>query len=299
MQVNGSNSGESEQGGERKDRRSRRRAKISAPVHVRGMNSAESFEEVGKTIDVSRDGLLLVVRNKDCQKGQLLEVTFPYSSAPGAENHAQPAEVVRVVAQPHGKFAVAVHFITAKKKAEAQGSQTERRAAPSRYHDGALMNESLNDLNEQKSPVVLAYEPDAGTADAMRKMLEGQGYTFVVAKTGMDAMEFLKANVPNVFVTEIEKGDVSGRELAASLRRDERLARVPVILLTHSADASHYAESHKIGAAIVCMTNPFQPDRLQQVIRLMAPPPESRGFYGDQPLGDELVDRTLAYRPGH
>jgi CheY-like chemotaxis protein len=279
---------------EREDRRLLRRAKITAQVHVRGMNSAEAFEEVCKTVDLSRDGMLFIGRNRDYTKGQLLEVTFPYSSAPGAQNQAQPAEVVRVVAQPHGKSAVAVHFLAAKQKAPGASNKDERRVAPSLYHDGALINESLNEsTNEQKSPLVLAFEPDAAAAGVMQKMLEGQGYTFVAVKTGVDALEFLKANVPDVFVAEIETEDVSGRDLSIIIRRDERLARVPVVLLTRSAEP----ESQKLGAVVVCMTKPFQPERLQQVIRLIAPPPESRGFYGDQPLSEDLVDRTLAYKP--
>jgi CheY-like chemotaxis protein len=282
---------------QREDRRLRRRAKITAQVHVRGMNLAESFEEVCKTVDLSRDGMLLVGRNKDYTKGQLLEVTFPYSSVRGAQNHAQPAEVVRVVAQSHGKFSVAVHFLSAKQNAAASSERTERRAAPSLYDEGALINESLNEsTGEQKSPLVLAFEPDAAAAGVMRSMLEGQGYTFVAVKTGLEALEFLKANVPDVFVAEIETQDVSGRDLSINIRKDARLARVPVILLTRSAEPAHYAESQKLGAVVVCMTKPFQPERLQQVIRLIAPPPQSRGFYGDKPLADELVDRTLAYQ---
>jgi CheY-like chemotaxis protein len=294
LRPNDAASGAPGQPGERTDRRLRRRAKITAQVHVRGMNLAESFEEVCRTIDISRDGMLLSGRSKDYGKGQLLEVTFPYSNAPGAPNHPQTAEVVRVVAQPHGKFAVAVHFIRAKLNAEALADQTERRASPSRYQQGAVVNEPNA---EQKSPVILAFEPDAAVAEAMRRMLEGQGYTFVAVKTGIDAVDFLKLNVPDVFVAEMDTKEASGRDLSAMIRADERLAHVPVILLARSAGRSDYVESQKLGAVVVCTTKPFQPDRLQQVIRMIAPPPESRGFYGDQPLAAELVDRTIAYRP--
>lgn len=279
---------------QREDRRLRRRARITAQVHVRGMNAAESFEEVCKTVDVSRDGMLLVGRSKDYQKGQLLEVTFPYSSGPGAQNQAQPAEVVRVVAQPHGKVAVALHFIAAKQKAAGASDKKERRAAASHYFDGALVNESPK---EQKSPVVLAVEPDSAAAGAMRKMLEQEGYTLVVVNTGKEAVEFLQANVPDVVLTEIEIEDISGQDLCGIIKRDTRLACVPVILLTRSAQPAPYAQIQKLGAVVVCIAKPFQPQRLQQVIRLVAPPPQSRGFYGDQPLADELVDRTIAYKP--
>src|SRR6201987_1327674 len=73
--------------------RRRKRAKITAQVHVRGLNSPEPFEEVCKSIDVSRDGLLFTSARAGYWKGQMLEVTFPYSTAAAALNTAQQAEV--------------------------------------------------------------------------------------------------------------------------------------------------------------------------------------------------------------
>src|ERR1700679_79084 len=89
------------------DRRRRKRAKITAQVHVRGVECPEPFEEVGKSIDVSRFGLLFTAARKGYWKGQPLDVTFPFSSAPAALNPAQHAEVVRVPEQ-NGHCAVAV-----------------------------------------------------------------------------------------------------------------------------------------------------------------------------------------------
>src|SRR5579862_6947810 len=92
------------------ERRRRKRAKISAGVHVRGLNSPEPFEEVCKSIDVSRDGLLFTAARAGYWKGQRLEVTFPYSTAAAALNTAQQAEIVRVGEQD-GRYAIAVQFI--------------------------------------------------------------------------------------------------------------------------------------------------------------------------------------------
>src|ERR1700732_4677222 len=77
------------------ERRRRKRAKISAGVHVRAVNSPEPFEEVCKSIDVSRDGLLFTAARGGYRNGQILDVTFPYSNAAAALNQAQSAEVVR------------------------------------------------------------------------------------------------------------------------------------------------------------------------------------------------------------
>jgi hypothetical protein len=54
------------------ERRRRKRAKISAQVHVRAINSPEPFEEVCKSEDVSRDGLLFMSARAGYWKGQEL-----------------------------------------------------------------------------------------------------------------------------------------------------------------------------------------------------------------------------------
>src|SRR3984957_21333977 len=68
------------------ERRRRRRAKMDVGVHVRGgMGTLAPFEDVGRTIDVSRDGLLLVTSEREAyQLGKILEVTFPFSGSPEA-----------------------------------------------------------------------------------------------------------------------------------------------------------------------------------------------------------------------
>src|ERR1700723_2438474 len=74
------------------ERRRRKRAKITAQVHMRGVNTPEPFEEICKSVEVSRDGLLVTSARAGYWKGQRLEVVFPYSTAPPALNSSQPAE---------------------------------------------------------------------------------------------------------------------------------------------------------------------------------------------------------------
>src|ERR1700723_3276674 len=92
------------------ERRRRKRAKISAGVHVRAVDSPEPFEEVCKSIDVSRDGLLFTAARGGYWKGQVLDITFPYSAAAAAFNSAQREEVVRVRKKGAEKYETAVQF---------------------------------------------------------------------------------------------------------------------------------------------------------------------------------------------
>src|SRR5215469_12850867 len=115
------------------ERRRRKRAKISAQVHVRVVNSPDPFEEVCKSVDVSRDGLLFMSARAGYWKGQQVEVTFPYSTAAGALNTPQKAEVIRVDpgSRAHG---VAVYFSAA--KADAKSEKKSKNGA-SAYGPGA------------------------------------------------------------------------------------------------------------------------------------------------------------------
>jgi CheY-like chemotaxis protein len=257
------------------ERRRRRRAKISAQLRIQLPNSPAGLDEVCTTIDVSRDGLLFVASRSGYTEGQMLDVTFPYSTGPGALNQSQPAEIVRVLPQD-GKFAVAVQFVVA--KAGVSGEKKRGYAA----HLGAA--------HEQRQPVVLAVESDVRVADVMRNILGQDGYTIVVVKTAQEALDFLRVNVPDVFIAEVECEDISGHDLCAIIKRNERLQRVPVILLTRAAQPADYSASHQMGA-VVCMAKPFQPDRLAHVVRLVAPPPATKGSYSARFSGP--VDRNV------
>ena len=96
------------------ERRRRKRVKISGQVHLKAKDCSSPFEEVCKTVDVSRDGVLFTSVRSGYWKGQLLDVTFPYSCAADTWNQPQNAEVVRVDELPDKTFSVAVQFHKAK-----------------------------------------------------------------------------------------------------------------------------------------------------------------------------------------
>jgi CheY-like chemotaxis protein len=266
------------------ERRRRKRAKISAQVHVRGLNSPEPFEEVCKSIDVSRDGLLFTAARAGYWKGQRLEVTFPYSTAAAALNTAQQAEIVRVVEQD-GRYAIAVQFINAKSELAAAGNGTAK-------VDPSIAGIAVASSHTKQQSVVLIVESDPKTADIMRNVLSSDGYTVVIVPTAQQALDILRNTVPAVFLAEVEGTDMSGHDLCLIIKRNDRLQRVPVILLTKSAQPADYSASHQLGA-VVCMAKPFKPERLLHVVRLVSPPPTQKSAYGASRYSSGSIERAL------
>jgi CheY-like chemotaxis protein len=266
------------------DRRRRKRAKITAQVHMRCVNVPEPFEEICKSVDVSRDGLLVTTARAGYWKGQRLEVTFPYSTAAAALNSAQPAEIVRVSEQD-GRYAVALQFINT--KSDSAGKDTAK-VDPSVA--GVAANPAASHTKQQS--VVLAVESDPKTAEIMRSILSNDGYTVIIVPTAKQALDILRNTVPAVFLAEVEGTDMSGHDLCLIIKRNDRLQRVPVILLTKSAQPADYSASHQLGA-VVCMAKPFKPERLLHVVRLVAPPPTARSAYGASRYSSGSIERAI------
>jgi len=264
------------------ERRRRRRAKISAQVHIHVSDPHTPAEEICTSVDVSRDGLLFTTGRVGYAVGQRIEVTFPYSSAASALNKPDPAEVVRVTEQPNNRFGVAIQFIAAK---PAQ----HHSAAPTATVGAAGANAPSSQGAQQS--VVLAVESDPKTAEIMRGVLQQDGYTVIIVPTAHEALEVLKTTIPAVFVAEVEAKDMSGHDLCLIVKRNERLQRVPVILLTRSAQPADYSASHQLGA-VVCMAKPFKPERLQHVVRLVAPPPSQKSAYGHR-VSNSSIERAF------
>ena len=266
------------------ERRRRKRAKITAQVHMRGVNTPEPFEEICKSVDVSRDGLLVTSARAGYWKGQRLDVTFPYSTAAAALNSSQVAEVVRVVAQD-GRYAVALQFINTQSDSAAKDAA---KADPSL----AGVPASSTATNTKQQSVVLAVESDPKTAEIMRNVLSNDGYTVIIVPTAQQALDILRNTVPVVFLAEVEAKDMSGHDLCLIIKRNDRLQRVPVILLTKSAQPADYSASHQLGA-VVCMAKPFKPERLLHVVRLVAPPPTARSAYGASRYASGSIERSI------
>jgi two-component system, chemotaxis family, response regulator PixH len=240
------------------ERRTRTRAKIDFRVHVRGgVGTLQAFEDVVHSVDVTKDGLLLSTARPGYFVGEPLQVTFPYWTTPTAINKPRRARVIRSALMRNMHYGLAVKF--------DQG------------------NGALEDLPWIVTPFanqvrVLGVESDPRMAQAMIELLQQDGYNVVFVATAQQALDILRYETPDVILADAEGGEISGQDLCAIVKKNDRLQHIPVILLTDSALPSDYSASHKLGA-VVCMMRPCQPGRLQRAVHLVAAPPTLRTVY--------------------
>ncbi|HTZ73540.1 MAG TPA: response regulator [Candidatus Aquilonibacter sp.] len=251
------------------DRRKRRRAMISAPVRVRGVNITNGGpDEISTTIDVSRNGILFNATSGGYYKGMEVAVIFPYSQAPTAIHTEQSGRVVRIIEQANGGTAVAI--------ALGIGIGEDLVDAAGRKLTGSAANSAQGAAQSSDDrPLILTMDPDPGVRASLRSFLEMEGYQVIAVGGIGDARQVLDMCVPALVIAEIE-GDalaeegLPGYDLCAHIKETRRLRNVPVVLTTRSAYPSDYSNAHSLGA-IVCMAKPYKQERVGHVVRLLAP----------------------------
>ncbi|MFZ0641196.1 MAG: response regulator [Candidatus Acidiferrales bacterium] len=277
------------------DRRRRNRVKVSAQVRVRGIDmKADPFTEVAMTIDVSRDGILFSTLRQDFRAGMAVGVTFPFSTASNALNTEQAAEVVRALDLGNGQVGVAIQFTHAQQRAAAAIAATGPGSKEkSSVHGASTAAKGAPQQAAAVRPVVLVVENDLRAQEQLKNLLTPEGYDVFAVRTGAEALDILRTTVPACFIAEIETVDTSGYDLCLIIKRSERLQNVPVVLVTRSAKPADYAASREFGA-VVCMAKPFNPERMLQVVRLLAPSPFAPNAKPSQSSsGNTTIGRTL------
>ncbi len=257
--------------GARPERRRKRRAMISAPVRVRGVDiTCGGPNEISTTVDVSRIGFLFVTASTNYHRGMDVMVTFPYSSAAGELQAEQTGKVVRVHEMEDGQRGVAIALGPVRQELVDSGG---------RRLGGATSSEPLRALSapdgESKQPLVLVVDADPMIRMGLKTYLNAEGYEVMAVQSAAEGREVLNLRTPALMLAEIEGEGLPGYDLCAHVKTTPRLRAIPVVLTTSSAYPSDYSNAHSLGA-VVCMAKPFKQERLGHVVRLLAPPARAK-----------------------
>ncbi len=100
--------------------------------------------------------------------------------------------------------------------------------------------------------------------------LELEGYTVHVAYGGDDALQVLPDLRPDLILLDLCMPQISGWEVLDSIRRDERLCTIPVVLMTALADevTRHTGECKRVDSFL---TKPLAVDEIIKAVRQHLP----------------------------
>jgi CheY-like chemotaxis protein len=90
-------------------------------------------------------------------------------------------------------------------------------------------------MSEERHSVILLVEDNAANAELATDLLEVAGYRVVQATTAEQALDIARRERPDVILMDIGLPGMDGLSAISALRRDSRIASIPVIALTAQA----------------------------------------------------------------
>ncbi len=96
---------------------------------------------------------------------------------------------------------------------------------------------------------ILVVDDDANALDILTRMVLHEGYECLAASSGPGALELLKAEPVDVILLDVLMPEMTGLEVCEHLHRDERLRRIPVILVTALDDMETRSSGMKLGVS--------------------------------------------------
>ncbi len=115
-------------------------------------------------------------------------------------------------------------------------------------------------------PRILAVDDEPNIVRLIQVNLERHGYQVETANNGAQALAKIKANRPDLLVSDVMMPEMDGFELLANVRRDPSLMDLPVIMLTAKAQDKDVLEGYKTGADMY-LTKPFNPQELLAFVK--------------------------------
>lgn len=112
----------------------------------------------------------------------------------------------------------------------------------------------------------LIIDDNRNTADALQQMLEVLDLPARVAYGSSAAISMLSSFVPSFICLDINMPGVDGREVLAFLRREPRLLKVPVVVIT-SDDQPETRQRMMKGGAQAMLVKPATIDALEGAMK--------------------------------
>ncbi|MBI5613006.1 MAG: Hpt domain-containing protein [Gammaproteobacteria bacterium] len=123
----------------------------------------------------------------------------------------------------------------------------------------------------ERRPIVMVVDDSITVRKVTSRHLQKRGMEVIVAKDGIDALEQLREQVPDVMLVDIEMPRMDGYELTTTVRSNPTLKHIPIIMITSRAGAKHRDRALQLGVNLY-MTKPYQEDELFRNIDAMLAP---------------------------
>lgn len=116
---------------------------------------------------------------------------------------------------------------------------------------------------------ILVVEDEPNIVESLRFILSRAGFAVEVASDGADALRLMRAQTFAAVILDIMLPGLNGFDVLKTVRSDEELASLPVIVLTAKGQVKDRQNAEEIGASAF-ITKPFSNAEIVDRVRELA-----------------------------
>ncbi len=124
---------------------------------------------------------------------------------------------------------------------------------------------------------ILAVDDSKTISEMLRSILTKVGYEVVSAFDGVEALEKVKREIPDLIILDVNMPKLDGFRVCRLLKFDRMYRHIPIIMLTARDEEDQVRTGIKTGADLY-LTKPIEPDKLVEAVnRFLRDIPETGG----------------------
>ena len=115
-------------------------------------------------------------------------------------------------------------------------------------------------------PLVMIVDDSLTVRKVTSRLLTRAGFAVASAKDGVDALQLLAEQVPDVILLDIEMPRMDGFEFAKTIKGDPKYASIPIVMITSRTAEKHRTRAAELGVDLY-LGKPYQEDELLTHLR--------------------------------
>ncbi len=95
---------------------------------------------------------------------------------------------------------------------------------------------------------ILIVDDDEALLNLVENLFTGEGYEVSTQKSGIDAIRYLRSNLPDLIISDLDMPKINGRQLCKTVRQMASTKEIPFIMLSAHNSPHERVESFRSGA---------------------------------------------------
>lgn len=121
-------------------------------------------------------------------------------------------------------------------------------------------------LNKKNNIKILLVEDDPFLLSMYSVKFELEGFTVMTAEDGEKGLNMAKKEEPDIILLDIMLPKMDGFEVLKELKKDEKMKKIPVILLTNLSQKKEVSQGLSLGADDYLIKAHFMPSEVVEKI---------------------------------